>query len=127
MEIINEVIVWVGKRLRKEQQMELKQFVEDFNLNTIIRIIQKNEVLYEGKIDILVKLLNCKVLKKSGNWKARQGGQGLEISNTSIIKFEPCATEAMLAKLFYLFGSGRSKEDIKSALGRSMRGEITVI
>ena len=27
------------------------------------------------------------------NWKARQGGQGLEISNTSIIKFEPCATE----------------------------------
>lgn len=29
----------------------------------------------------------------SGNWKARQGGQGLEISNTSIIKFEPCATE----------------------------------
>lgn len=29
----------------------------------------------------------------SGNWKARQGGQGLEIANTSIIKFEPCATE----------------------------------
>lgn len=28
-----------------------------------------------------------------GNWKARQGGQGLEISNTSIIRFEPCATE----------------------------------
>ncbi len=28
-----------------------------------------------------------------GNWKARQGGQGLEIANTSIIKFEPCATE----------------------------------
>ena len=30
---------------------------------------------------------------ESGNWKARQGGQGLEISNTSIVKFEPCATE----------------------------------
>lgn len=29
----------------------------------------------------------------SGNWKARQGGQGLDIANTSIIKFEPCATE----------------------------------
>lgn len=29
----------------------------------------------------------------NGNWKARQGGQGLEIANTSIIKFEPCATE----------------------------------
>ena len=26
----------------------------------------------------------------SGNWKARQGGQGLEISNTSIIKFPYC-------------------------------------
>lgn len=29
----------------------------------------------------------------SGNWKARQGGNGLEIANTSIIAFEPCATE----------------------------------
>lgn len=29
----------------------------------------------------------------SGNWKARQGGQGLEIANTSIIAYEPCATE----------------------------------
>lgn len=29
----------------------------------------------------------------SGNWKARQGGQGLDIANTSIIRFEPCATE----------------------------------
>ena len=29
----------------------------------------------------------------SGNLKARQGGQGLDIANTSIIKFEPCATE----------------------------------
>ncbi len=29
----------------------------------------------------------------SGNWKARQGGQGLEIANTSIVKFEPCATQ----------------------------------
>lgn len=29
----------------------------------------------------------------SGNWKARQGGNGLEISNTSVIAFEPCATE----------------------------------
>lgn len=29
----------------------------------------------------------------SGNWKARQGGHGLEIANTSVVKFEPCATE----------------------------------
>lgn len=28
-----------------------------------------------------------------GFWKARQGGNGLDIANKSIIKFEPCATE----------------------------------
>jgi len=29
----------------------------------------------------------------SGNWKARQGGNGLEIAQKSIVSFEPCATE----------------------------------
>lgn len=29
----------------------------------------------------------------SGNWKARQGGNGLEIANRSIITFQPCAIE----------------------------------
>ncbi|MDD5936765.1 MAG: phosphoadenosine phosphosulfate reductase family protein [Clostridiales bacterium] len=29
----------------------------------------------------------------SGNWKARQGGNGLDIANKSIISFTPCATE----------------------------------
>lgn len=28
-----------------------------------------------------------------GNWKARQGGNGLEIAKKSIVSFEPCATE----------------------------------
>jgi len=29
----------------------------------------------------------------SGNWKARQGGNGLELANKSIISFSPCATD----------------------------------
>lgn len=28
----------------------------------------------------------------SGNWKARQGGNGMDYANTSVITFEPCAT-----------------------------------
>ena len=52
-------------------------------------------------------------------------GKGLK--EAGVLSGYDSTTEAMLAKLFYLFGSGRSKEDIKSALGRSMRGEITVI
>ena len=28
----------------------------------------------------------------SGNWKARQGGTGMEYANTSVVTFEPCAT-----------------------------------
>lgn len=29
----------------------------------------------------------------SGNWKARQGGNGIEMAQKSIVSFEPCATE----------------------------------
>ena len=46
--------------------MELKELVENFDPNGTIRIVQKDEVLYEGKIEPLVKLLNYKVLKRSG-------------------------------------------------------------
>lgn len=28
-----------------------------------------------------------------GGWKARQGGNGLEAAQTSVVSFEPCATE----------------------------------
>ena len=28
----------------------------------------------------------------SGNWKARQGGNGMEYANTSVVTFEPCST-----------------------------------
>lgn len=69
-----------------------------------------------------------------GNWKARQGGQGLDISNTSIIKFEPCATEDNafnyelqnlitedLYELFKPFGY------INKELGNKRLGEIYVM
>lgn len=70
----------------------------------------------------------------SGNWKARQGGQGLEIANTSVIKFEPCATEDNafnyelqnvitedLYELFKPFGY------INKELGNSRLGEVYVL
>jgi len=46
--------------------MELKEFVENFDPNTTLRIVQKDEVLYEGKVEPLAKLLNYKVLNRSG-------------------------------------------------------------
>ena len=70
----------------------------------------------------------------SGNWKARQGGQGLEIANTSVIKFEPCATEDNaynyelqnvitedLYELFKPFGY------INKDLGNQRLGEIYIL
>ncbi|WP_081822027.1 phosphoadenosine phosphosulfate reductase domain-containing protein [Pseudobutyrivibrio sp. LB2011] len=70
----------------------------------------------------------------SGAWKARQGGQGLEIANTSIIKFEPCATEDNafnyelqnlitddLYELFKPFGY------INKELGNKRLGEVYVL
>ena len=70
----------------------------------------------------------------SGNWKARQGGQGLEIANTSIIAYEPCATEDNafnyelqnlitddLYELFKPFGY------INKELGNSRLGEVYVM
>ncbi len=70
----------------------------------------------------------------SGNWKARQGGQGLEIANTSVVKFEPCATEDNafnyelqniitedLYELFKPFGY------INRDLGNARLGEVYVL
>ncbi len=69
-----------------------------------------------------------------GYWKARQGGQGLEIANTSVIAFEPCATEDNafnyelqnvitedLYELFKPFGY------INKALGNERLGEVYVL
>ena len=90
--------------------------------------------------DILVSFANkigkpdAEEYVDSGNWKARQGGQGLEIANTSIIKFEPCATEDNafnyelqnlitedLYELFKPFGY------INKELGNKRLGEVYVL
>lgn len=46
--------------------MELREFVDNFDSSEIIRIVQKEEVLYEGKIETLAKLLHCRVQRLSG-------------------------------------------------------------
>ncbi len=69
-----------------------------------------------------------------GGWKARQGGNGLEAAQTSIVSFEPCATEENafnydlqkpiteeLYELFKPFGY------INKELGNKRLGEVYVI
>lgn len=69
-----------------------------------------------------------------GGWKARQGGNGLEVAQTSIVTFEPCATDENafnyelqkpisdeLYELFKPFGS------INQELGNKRLGEVFVI
>ena len=46
--------------------MELREFVDNFDSSETIRIVQKEEVLYEGKIETLAKLLHCRVQRLSG-------------------------------------------------------------
>lgn len=70
----------------------------------------------------------------SGNWKARQGGNGLEEAKKSIVSFEPCATEENsfnyelqkpiseeLYELFKPFGY------INKELGNKRLGEVYVV
>ncbi|MCR5203360.1 MAG: phosphoadenosine phosphosulfate reductase family protein [Lachnospiraceae bacterium] len=70
----------------------------------------------------------------SGGWKARQGGNGLDIAKKSIVSFEPCATEENtynyelqrpiteeLYELFKPFGY------INKDLGNKRLGEVFVI
>lgn len=95
---------------------------------------------YEHWRDILVSFAkkvgkpDAEEYVDSGAWKARQGGQGLEIANTSIIKFEPCATEDNafnyelqnlitddLYELFKPFGY------INKELGNKRLGEVYVL
>lgn len=70
----------------------------------------------------------------SGNWKARQGGYGLDVAKTSIISFKPCATEDNsfnyelqkpitedLYELFKPFGY------INKDLGNKRLGEVYII
>ena len=46
--------------------MELREFVDNFDSSETIRIVQKEEGLYEGKIETLAKLLHCRVQRLSG-------------------------------------------------------------
>lgn len=69
-----------------------------------------------------------------GGWKARQGGNGLEVAQTSVVSFEPCATEEKafnyelqrpiteeLYELFKPFGY------INKDLGNKRLGEVFVL
>ena len=71
---------------------------------------------------------------KDGGWKARQGGNGLAAAQTSVVSFEPCATEENafnyelqrpiseeLYELFKPFGH------INKELGNKRLGEVYVI
>lgn len=70
----------------------------------------------------------------SGNWKARQGGNGLEAAKASILSYEPCAVEndtynyelqipieEQLYELFKPFGK------LDFSLGNKMLGEVYVL
>lgn len=70
----------------------------------------------------------------SGNWKARQGGNGLEASKSSILSYEPCAVENdtynyelqrpiddQLYELFKPFGI------LNFTLGNKLLGEVYVV
>ncbi|MDD3185032.1 MAG: phosphoadenosine phosphosulfate reductase family protein [Anaerostipes sp.] len=71
---------------------------------------------------------------KDGKWKARQGGNGLEAAQRSVVSFEPCATDEnafnyelqrpiddSLYELFKPFGT------INKELGNKRLGEVYVI
>jgi len=74
------------------------------------------------------------VYVKEGKWKARQGGNGLEYAQTSVLTFEPCALQENtlnfemqrpiseeLYELFKPFGH------INTALGNPRLGEVYVV
>ncbi len=70
----------------------------------------------------------------SGNWKARQGGNGLEAAKASVLSYEPCAVENdtynyelqrpiedQLYELFRPFG------ELNFTLGNKLLGEVYVV
>lgn len=71
---------------------------------------------------------------KSGGWKARQGGAGIELSKNVAIEFKPCATDT---KSFnYLLNKPITKElyeffkpfgDLNFEMGKSRLGEVFVL
>ena len=70
----------------------------------------------------------------SGNWKARQGGNGVEAAQKSVIAFTPCATEENsfnyelqrpISELFYELFKPFGTLDFQ--MGNSRLGEVYVI
>lgn len=51
---------------------------------------------------------------------------GNALSATGIVSGDDMTSEAAITKLMYLFGAGLSPEEVKSALRRSLRGEISI-
>lgn len=101
-----------------------------------VHMLDKYEHWRHILVEFAVKIrkLDPEEYVDAGAWKARQGGQGLEVSNTSIIKFEPCATEDNafnyelqslitedLYELFKPFGY------INKELGNKRLGEVYVL
>ena len=82
----------------------------------------------------IIGKLDAEDYVNDGKWKARQGGNGLEAAQTSIVSFEPCATEENsfnyelqrpiseeLYELFKPFGM------INKELGNKRLGEVYII
>lgn len=51
--------------------MDLKEFIENFDAQTKVKIVEKDEILFEGSVEVLEKLLRAKV-KKHGCSKAEE-------------------------------------------------------
>ena len=47
--------------------MELKELIENFEAQTKVKIVEKDEILFEGSVEILEKLLRSKVKKHGCN------------------------------------------------------------
>lgn len=78
--------------------------------------------------------INAEEYVDSGNWKARQGGNGLEAAKSSILSYEPCAVEndtynyelkipieEQIYELFKSFGN------LDFTLGNKVLGEVYVV
>ena len=70
---------------------------------------------------ILVNVTQC----ASGTVDMDLYATGKQMKEAGVISGRDSTTEAMLAKLFHLLGSGLSDDEVKAALAVSLRGEIS--
>ncbi|MDY4769156.1 MAG: phosphoadenosine phosphosulfate reductase family protein [Lachnospiraceae bacterium] len=91
-----------------------------------------NDMLYTFAVKM--KKIDPEEYVKSGGWKARQGGAGMEMSKNVVIDFKPCATDAKsfnytlnkaispeLYELFKPFGK------LNFDMGKSRLGEVFIL